>query len=44
VTVFGNALRGLQFLAVSCFWANDDALKLARGIRVALDTTSLAKG
>jgi len=26
------------------FWANDDALKLARGIRVALDTTSLAKG
>src|SRR5438552_6231995 len=26
------------------FWANDDALKLARGIRAALDKTNLAKG
>src|SRR2546422_8021128 len=26
------------------FWANDDALKLARGIRTALDKTNLAKG
>ena len=26
------------------FWANDDALKLARGIRVALDKTNLPKG
>jgi hypothetical protein len=26
------------------FWANDDALKLARGIRAALDKSSLAKG
>ena len=26
------------------FWANDDALKLARGIRVALDKTNLTKG
>jgi hypothetical protein len=25
------------------FWANDDALKLARGIRTALDTTAVAK-
>ena len=26
------------------FWANDDALKLARGIRAALDKTNSAKG
>ncbi len=26
------------------FWANDDALKLARGIRAALDKVNLAKG
>ncbi|HYR77984.1 MAG TPA: DUF1259 domain-containing protein [Pyrinomonadaceae bacterium] len=26
------------------FWANDDALKLARGIRAALDKTNFAKG
>jgi hypothetical protein len=26
------------------FWANEDALKLARGIRAALDNTNLAKG
>src|SRR5437660_1390217 len=26
------------------FWANDDAMKLARGIRAALDKTNLAKG
>jgi len=26
------------------FWANDDALKLARGIRTALETTAVAKG
>ncbi len=26
------------------FWANDDALKLARGIRAALDKTNLSKG
>src|SRR5437667_2998832 len=26
------------------FWANDDALKLTRGIRAALDKTNLAKG
>jgi hypothetical protein len=26
------------------FWANDDALRLARGIRAALDRTNLAKG
>jgi hypothetical protein len=25
------------------FWANDDALKLARGLRAALDKTNLAK-
>jgi hypothetical protein len=25
------------------FWANDDALKLAQGIRTALDTTAVAK-
>jgi hypothetical protein len=25
------------------FWANDDALKLARGIRAALDKTNSAK-
>jgi uncharacterized protein DUF1259 len=26
------------------FWANDDALKLARGVRAALDKTAVAKG
>lgn len=26
------------------FWANDDALKLARGIRSALEKTAIAKG
>src|SRR3954469_23287487 len=26
------------------FWANDEALKLARGIRTALETTAIAKG
>ena len=26
------------------FWANEDALKLARGIRAALDKTNSAKG
>ncbi len=26
------------------FWANDDALKLARGLRMALDKTNSAKG
>jgi len=26
------------------FWANDDALKLARGVRTALETTAIAKG
>ena len=26
------------------FWANDDAVKLARGIRTALETTAIAKG
>jgi hypothetical protein len=26
------------------FWANDDALKLARGVRAALEKTNLAKG
>ena len=26
------------------FWANDDALKLARGLRAALDKTASAKG
>jgi hypothetical protein len=26
------------------FWANDDALKLARGVRAALDKTAAAKG
>jgi hypothetical protein len=25
------------------FWANDDALKLARGIRAALEKTAVAK-
>jgi hypothetical protein len=25
------------------FWANDDALKLARGVRTALDKTAVAK-
>jgi hypothetical protein len=25
------------------FWANDDAVKLARGIRVALDKVNVAK-
>ena len=26
------------------FWANDDAVKLARGVRTALETTAIAKG
>jgi hypothetical protein len=26
------------------FWANDDAVKLAKGIRAALDKTAAAKG
>jgi hypothetical protein len=26
------------------FWANDDALKLAKGIRAALEKTAVAKG
>jgi Domain of Unknown Function (DUF1259) len=26
------------------FWANDDALKLARGLRAALDKTASTKG
>ena len=26
------------------FWANDDALKLAKGVRAALDKTAVAKG
>jgi hypothetical protein len=25
------------------FWANDDAQKLARGVRAALETTAIAK-
>jgi len=26
------------------FWANDDAIKLAKGLRAALDKTARAKG
>jgi uncharacterized protein DUF1259 len=26
------------------FWANDDALKLAKGVRAALEKTAIAKG
>jgi hypothetical protein len=26
------------------FWANDDAIKLAKGLRAALDHTAVAKG
>jgi hypothetical protein len=26
------------------FWANDDAEKLAHGVRTALETTAIAKG
>jgi len=26
------------------FWANDDAVKLAKGLRSALDKTAVAKG
>lgn len=43
VALHSHALNDLPRLFYLHFWANDDALKLARGLRVALDKTNAEK-
>ena len=42
--IHGHMLTEQPRLIFMHFWANDDALKLARGLRAALDKTARAKG
>ena len=44
VALHSHALNDVPRLFYMHFWANDDALKLARGLRAALDKTNIAKG
>jgi hypothetical protein len=43
VALHSHALNDVPRLFYMHFWANDDALKLARGLRAALDKTNSAK-
>jgi len=43
VALHSHALNDVPRLFYMHFWANDDALKLARGLRAALDKTNAAK-